>query len=57
VSVPANPNALQLAKSLHIPELHLNRVFSKAAPDTAVQMAMQSARLEIIKLGGSSILK
>lgn len=54
VSVPANPNALTLAKSLHIPDLHLQRVFAPAIKDASVHMAQQKAALEIIQLARRS---
>lgn len=57
VSVPANPNALQLAKSLHIPDLHLQRVFVQKSASSSAHMRNYAAELEIIKLGGSSVLK
>lgn len=50
VSVPANANALAMAKSLHIPELHLQRIFATATKDASVHMAQQKAALEIIKM-------
>lgn len=50
VTVPANPSALALAKSLDVPELHLQRVFEYSAKDASVRlMAKQRATLEIIK--------
>lgn len=51
VSVPANPSALSLAKSLSIPELHLQRVFRDApTKDASVHMgARNKAILELIK--------
>lgn len=53
VSVPANPNALSLAKSLHIPEMHLQRVFAPRVLDASVHMNLQAKALEIIRLGVS----
>jgi HK97 family phage prohead protease len=49
VSVPANPQALSLAKSLHVPESHLSRVFAPQAKDAFVHMAQQRMMLDIIK--------
>jgi len=57
VSVPANPAALSLAKSLHIPETHLQRVFAPRPMDALVQNRLRSAELEIIKLGVAGIRK
>lgn len=54
VSVPANPNALTLAKSLHIPDLHLQRIFAPVVKDASVHMAQQKAALEIIQLARRS---
>jgi HK97 family phage prohead protease len=50
VSVPANPAALQMAKSLHIPETHIQRVFSPVGPDASVKMAQNRAAMEIVKV-------
>lgn len=50
VSVPANANALARAKSLHIPELHMQRVFAPTVKDALVQMATNRAAMEIIKV-------
>lgn len=49
VSVPANANALVMAKSMHIPDLHIQRIFSAPRQDASVHMAQQKAALEIIK--------
>lgn len=51
VSVPANPSALSLAKSLSIPDLHMQRVFSQvSAKDASVHtVARNKAILDIIK--------
>lgn len=51
VSVPANPAALALAKSLHIPEQHLQRVFAPQvqSPGALAHMTRQRSTLEIIK--------
>ncbi len=51
VSVPANPSALSLAKSLSIPELHLQRVFRDVTTkDASVHMgARNKAVLALIK--------
>lgn len=50
VSVPANPAALSLAKSMHLPEAHLQRVFDPKLRDASVQMKLAAARLEIEKV-------
>lgn len=57
VSVPANPAALSLAKSLHIPEMHMQRVFAPRPMDALVQNRLRTAELEIIKLGVAGIRK
>lgn len=49
VSVPANANALQMAKSMHVPDLHMQRIFAPIAKDALVHMAQQKAMLEVIK--------
>jgi HK97 family phage prohead protease len=55
VTVPANPMALQTAKSMGISELHLQRVFAPPkAQDALVHLARQRAVLEITRLGASS---
>lgn len=48
VSVPANANALALAKSLNIPELHIQRAFAPAKKDASVRMAQNKAALDMI---------
>lgn len=50
VTVPANPAALAQAKSLHLPDLHLQRVFGARKPDASVQMALQTKAMEIVRL-------
>lgn len=56
VTVPANPMALQTAKSLGISEQHIQRVFSPLrAPGALAHLARQRAVLEMTKLGASSI--
>lgn len=49
VSVPANTNALNLAKSLNIPERHLERVFARNTEelDASVKTALASRRAEL----------
>lgn len=54
VSVPANPAALATAKSMNLPELHLQRVFAPRKPDASVHMALQAKQLEIIKFSSAS---
>lgn len=49
VSVPANANALATAKSLHIPDLHVQRIFAAPVKDASVHMMQQKAALEIVK--------
>lgn len=49
VSVPANPSALSLAKSLKIPEMHLQRVFAAPRLDPSVFLAQKSAELDVIR--------
>lgn len=49
VSIPANANALAMAKSLHIPELHMQRVFERDKGASA-QLVKQKAILELIKV-------
>ena len=52
VSIPANPNALSLAKSLNIPELHLQRVFNTSLAgkqDASVFLQNKSAELDILR--------
>jgi HK97 family phage prohead protease len=57
VTVPANPAALQLAKSMNIPELHLQRVFAPVRPASALaQLGMRKAVLDMLRLGASSKL-
>jgi HK97 family phage prohead protease len=48
VSVPANAGALNLAKSLNIPEAHVQRVFKE---DASVKLALVSKQLEVIRAG------
>lgn len=51
VSVPANPSALSLAKSLKIPETHIQRLFTQpAGPDPSVYLARKSAELDLIRV-------
>jgi HK97 family phage prohead protease len=54
VTVPANPSALQLAKSMGIPERHLQRVFVERSQGALAHMARQRAVLDMVKLGASS---
>lgn len=55
VTVPANPMALQTAKSMGISEQHLQRVFAPVkAKDALVHLARQRAVLEMTRLGASS---
>lgn len=49
VTVPANANALAQAKALHIPDLHIQRIFVPAVKDASVHMALQKSALELIK--------
>ena len=49
VTVPANPAALSMAKSLSIPEMHLQRVFTPPRQDPSVFLAQKSAELDIIR--------
>ena len=49
VSVPANANALALAKSLNIPELHIQRAFAPVQKDASVRMAQNKAALDVIR--------
>jgi HK97 family phage prohead protease len=48
VSVPANANALNMAKSLNIPEAHVQRVFKE---DASVKLALVGKQLEVIRAG------
>lgn len=57
VSVPANPSAMALAKSLHIPEPHMQRVFAPRPMDALVQNRLRAAEMDIIRLGVSGITK
>jgi HK97 family phage prohead protease len=50
VTVPANANALAIAKGLNIPELHLQRVFAPAKKDASVRMAQNKSILEAISV-------
>lgn len=53
VSVPANPNALNMAKSFGIPELHLQRLFlqeKSGVMDPSVYLSRRKAEMDIIKL-------
>ena len=54
VTVPANPSALQLAKSMGIPERHLQRVFVERPQSALAHMARQRAVLDMVRLGASS---
>lgn len=55
VTVPANPSALEMAKSMGIPAQHLQRVFSPARPAGALaQLGLQKAMLDMVRLGASS---
>lgn len=54
VTVPANPAALQLAKSMGIPERHLQRVFVARSQSAIAHMARQRAVLDMTRLGVSS---
>lgn len=59
VTVPANPAALSTAKSMGIPEQHLQRVFapvraSQQSKSALAQLGLQRAVLEMTRLGASS---
>ena len=55
VTVPANPSALEMAKSMGIPEQHLQRVFSPVRSASAIaQLGLQKAVLDMVRLGASS---
>jgi len=54
VSVPANPNALSLAKSWGARDSTINRIF---AEDAIVQAAKRQRTLDLLRLGASSIIR
>jgi hypothetical protein len=39
-----------MAKSMHIPDLHMQRVFAAPVKDASVHMAQQKAMLDVIKV-------
>lgn len=54
VTVPANPMALNTAKSMGIPEEHIRRIFSDRPRGASFPLGLQRAALELAKLGASS---
>lgn len=54
VSIPANPNALALAKSWGVRDVTMTRLF---AQDALVQKATNSRRLTLLRLGATSVRK
>lgn len=54
VTVPANPMALNTAKSMGIPEEHLRRVFTDRPRGASLPLGLQRAALDLAKLGASS---
>lgn len=53
VTVPANPAALSTAKSMGIPEKHIERVFAPKPAGASAHMARQRAVLDMTRLGVS----
>ena len=53
VTVPANPSAVQIARSMGISEQHMQRVFTPQPKSASAHLGMQRAVLEMTKLGAS----